>query len=131
MESDMGDIRKELENRVTTTQKEIGALVEQREEIDRKLRKVDSELSALRAVYEAEARRFGERKPALFARKGVSYRFAGMRLIDALVAIRKEHPQIDKRGALEILQDDGFDFRGKRPLPAVHFAWVALERRKK
>jgi len=131
MQSNKGDIRSELENRITTIQKKIGRLQEERSSIDKKLQDAESKLSALRVVYQIEAERFGETKPPLIPSAGKSYRFAGMRLIDAIALIRKEKPRIDKRGALEILQKEGFDFRGKRPLPAVHFAWVALDRKGK
>jgi septal ring factor EnvC (AmiA/AmiB activator) len=131
MHSETGDIRKELENRITAIQNEIGKFQEERGKIDKKLQDAESKLNALRVVYQIEAERWGERKAPLMPSVGKSYRFAGMRLIDALALIRKEEPRSDKRQALAILQKEGFDFRGKRPLPAVHFAWVALDRRKK
>lgn len=125
------DIRKGLEARITAAQKEIGILQEQRGAIEGKLKVVESKLSALRAVYQIEALRFGETKAPLFSREGASHRFAGIKLTEALDTIRRESPGIDKKQALKKLQTYGFDFRGKRPLPAVHFAWVALSRRKK
>jgi len=131
MQSNRGDIRKELEDRIATIQKKIGKLQEERSSIDKKLQDAESKLNALRVVYQIEAERFGEYKAPLIPSAGKSYRFAGMRLIDSIALIRKERPGIDKKGVLAILEREGFDFRGKRPLPAVHFAWVALERKKK
>lgn len=129
MESKIGDIRAELEGMMAEIQEKITSMRKERDGIDENLRDADSALASLRTVYEIQSRRFGENKAPLFARKGAVNRFAGMRLVDALATIIKEHPKIDKRGALKILQEEGFDFRGKRPLPAVHFAWVALNSR--
>lgn len=131
MESKMGDIRQELQNWITTVQGEIGKLQAERGKIEEKLQEAEAALSSLRQVYELQAKRFGETTAPLFAKKGTSYRFAGMRLVDAIAVIRRENPGIDKRQTLKMLEKEGYDFRGKRPLPAVHFAWVALDRRKK
>ena len=131
MQPKTGDIRKELGVMITEIQKAIGILQADKAKIDEKLKDAEKALSSLRTVYGIEARRFGETKMPLFAGKGTSYRFAGMRLIDALAVIQKENPKIAKRAALKVLEKEGYDFRGKRPLPAVHFAWIALDRRKK
>lgn len=126
-----GDIREELEARMTEVQKEIGALQQERDKIEEKLQDAEVKLGALRRVYEIEAERLGEPRIPLFARKGAINRFAGMKLIDAIALLRKENPRIDKYAAHKQLVKEGFDFRGKRSLPAVHFAWVALDRRGK
>jgi len=125
------DIREELKNRIAAAQKEIHNLEVEKDKINKELRVKLMSLSALQVVYENESKRFGEHRLPLFTGKGKSYRFAGMRLVDALAIIRQEHPEIDKRQALKILEKEGFDFKGKRHLSAVHFAWVALNRRKK
>jgi hypothetical protein len=129
MQSNRGDIRNELGDRVATVQEEIGRLQAERSRIDKKLQDAELRLNALRVVYQIETERFGESTIPLIPSEGKSYRFAGMRLIDAVALIRKERPRIDKRGARAILEKEGFDFRGKRPLPAVHFAWIALDRK--
>lgn len=132
------DLRRELETRIHEIQSEIAFLQADRAKIDEKLKAMEEKVAALRTVYGMEAERLGEPKAPLFPEKGKPYRFAGMRLIDALAVIRDENPRIlkmpfgkPKREALKILQQEGFDFKGKRPLPAVHFAWIALDRRKK
>ncbi len=131
MQSNTTDIRKELETLIAEAQNQIGALQEKKSEIEKDLQDAESALSALRQVYEIQARHFGETRVRFWGREGTSYRFASMKLTEALAIIRKEQPRIDKKQALKILQKEGFDFRGKRPLPAVHFAWVALDRRGK
>jgi hypothetical protein len=131
METKTDDIRVELEAMMAEIQHKIVSLKEEEDKIGEQLKDAESALAALRTVYEIQSRRLGEYKAHLFPRKGAPSRFAGMRLVDALLIIRQENPRIDKRQALKILEKEGFDFRGKRPLPAVHFAWVALERRKK
>ena len=131
METKIGDIRKDLESMMAEIQEKIAFMRKERDGIDEQLRDADSALAALRTVYEIQSRRFGENKAPLFARKGAVNRFAGMKLIEALAIVRQEHPGTNKREALAILKKEGFDFRGKRPLPAVHFTWIALDRRKK
>jgi len=125
-----GDIRKVLEDRIAEVQKEISNLQEKRWEIDQTLKEAERKMVALREVYGIEAERFGEQRPPLLVRTGVSYRFAGMKLTEALQIIRTEQPKVNKEQARKILEKEGFDFRGKRPGSAVHFAWVALDRRK-
>lgn len=131
MQNKINDIRQGLEERINETLGEINELLVERDGIQAKLHEAESRLNALRAVYENEAKRFGEYKPKLIPEERVPRRFAGVRLIDALAIIRKERPKINKRQALRILQNEGFDFKGKRPLPAVHFAWITLERKGK
>ena len=125
-----GDIRKELQARIAEVQKEIGNLQEERGKLEEKLRDAERKLNALRDVYGIEAERFGEQKLPLFIGRGVSYRFAGMKLTEALQIVRTEQPKVNKEQARKILEKEGFDFRGKRPGSAVHFAWVCLDRRK-
>lgn len=124
------DIREELRARIAEVQKDIGKLQEERGKIDDKLKDAERKMVALREVYGIEAERFGEQKPPLLVGTGVSYRFAGMKLTEALKIIRTEQPKINKKQARKILEKEGFDFRGKRPGSAVHFAWVSLDRRK-
>jgi len=131
MATSMSDIRKELENRMALLQKEIDDLRRHREAIDRKLQEADSKMYALRVVYETESDRWGEPSLPLFVGKRKSYRFAGMKLIEALELLQGENPEIDKKQAHDILVKEGFDFRTKRTLSAVHFAWIGLERKKK
>lgn len=131
MEPKKSDIRVELEGMMADIQRKIGSLKIEGERVNEQLRDANSALAALRTVYEIESKRLGEHKTTMFPRKGPPYRFAGMRLVDAIAIIRQENPKVDKRQALRILEGEGFDFRGKRPLSAVHFAWIAFERRKK
>ena len=127
METRSGDIRKELQSRISEIQKKMGELQTERANIDEKLKSYEEKITALRTVYSIEAEKYGEPKVPLFVGEGVSYRFAGMRLIDALRLIKKEKPKIDKHDAHKLLLKEGFDFKGKRSLSAVHFAWIALE----
>jgi hypothetical protein len=129
-EMQSGDIRKVLEDRIAEVQKEISNLQEKRGEIDQKLKDAERKIVALREVYMIEAERFGEQKPPLLVGTGVSYRFAGMKLTEALQIVRTENPKVNKKQARKILEKEGFDFRNKRPGSAVHFAWVSLDRRK-
>jgi septal ring factor EnvC (AmiA/AmiB activator) len=131
MQSTFKDIRQELESRMDTIQKEIAQLKDERVRIDKMLQDTDSRLAALRTVYQIESERLGKPGLPLFARGEKSYRFAGMKITEALRIIRNEQPEIGKKKAQEMLKNEGFDFRGKNPGQAVHFAWVVLERGKK
>lgn len=131
MGTKMSDLRKDLEARIVKIQDAIMGLKERRGEIDKRLKEADQKLNALRVVYGIEAERLGERKGKLFTGEGVPSRFAGMRLVDALALLKKEHPGITKKQAHDKVVKEGFNFRTARTLSAVHFAWVGLNRRKK
>lgn len=132
------DLRGELKKRITKAQQDIDKLKEKRDEMEDQIDEAEERLITWREAYEMESKRLGKPVLPFSTKTGKSYRFAGMKLTKALAIVQKEHPEISKeqpkigkRAALKVLQDEGFDFRGKRPLPAVHFAWVALGRRKK
>ena len=120
----MGDIRKELEDRMNVMQTQASDLQRQKDEVDRKLQDITTQLSALRTVYEGEAKRLGGGRSPI-------NRFAGMKITGALQVIRNERPQITKEQAHKILEKEGFDFRGKKPRRVINFAWMALDRKKK
>lgn len=130
MQSQFPDIRNDLKDRMNETQREIERLTNERAKIDEKLQSAASKLAALRAVHLIEDERFGP-SLSLYAKGEKSYRFAGMNLTTALRVIRNEQPEISKKKAKVILENEGFDFRGKNHGQAVHFAWVVLERSKK
>ena len=126
------DLREELKNRMDKAKEEIDKLLADRQVIEELLSQAQTRLNTWREAYTMETERLGKPALPLFSTEGEkSYRFSGMKVGEALDIIRKEQPEIDKKGALEILSRGNFDFRGKRPLPAVHFAWVALDRRRK
>jgi septal ring factor EnvC (AmiA/AmiB activator) len=131
MQSQFTDIRQELKNRMDAIQKEIDQLKDERAKIDKMLQDADSRLAALRTVFQSEAERLGKLSLPLFTKGEKSYRFAGMKITAALRIIRNEQPEISKREAQDILKNEGFDFRGKNPGQAVHFAWVVLDRKGK
>ncbi len=124
------DLREELNSRITKIQQRIGELKADRDKIDQQLRDAESKLRVWREAYGIESGRLGEPSLPLFMRSG-KLRFAGMKLTESLTIIRKEHPEITKKQAAQMLEVEGFDFRGKKPLRTVHFAWVALVRRGK
>lgn len=131
MQSQFTDIRQDLKNRMDERQKEIDQLKHERAKIDKMLQDAGSQLAALRTVYLIEDERLGKPSLPLFAKGEKSYRFAGMKITEALRVVRNEQPEISKKKAKGILENEGFDFRGKNPGQSVHFAWVVLERSKK
>ena len=131
MKMSTGDIRQDLQERMAALQEEIDRLEHEREEAEERLDETKVKLSALAVAYEHENERLGKSSLPLFRREGKSYRFAGMKVGDALKILKKENPKITKEQAYQILVKENFDFRGKRPKSALHFAWIALERSKK
>lgn len=125
------DFRDELRSRIEQLQKAINELMEKRHTIDAQISQAEAELKTWREAYQIEAERLGEPRLPLFSKDGKTYRFAGMRLTDAIATIRKENPEITKKQARQILESENFDFRGKNPGNAIHFAWVSVDRRGK
>lgn len=130
MQPNRGDIREELVDRMAAVLGNIDHLKEQRAKIDKQLQEESERLSALRIVYDAEAKRFGEPSGPLFPKRGGPSRFAGMKVGQALKIIRQENPKITKEQAHKLLVKEGFDFGTKRSKSSVHFAWIGLERAK-
>ena len=131
MESKNNDIREELQSRMAEVQERVDKLLSERDMIDELLQATQVKLRALRVVYENEAERLGVGKAPLFVGEDAPSRFTGMKLTNALALLRKEKPGIAKRVACKILEKEGFNFRTNRHLSAVHFAWIALDRKKK
>jgi predicted nuclease with TOPRIM domain len=128
VESRIADIRAELVARMSQIEEEIEKCKGRRNEIEREIQGLDSKLTALRTIYEMETERLGEFNLTPKAVK--PSRFSGMKATKALSIIRTENPGINKKQAQKILEEGGFDFRDKKPRRVVHFAWVALDRRK-
>jgi chromosome segregation ATPase len=128
VESRVADIRAELVARMNRIEEEIEKHKEKRNEIEREIQGLDSKLAALRTIYEMENERLGK---VDFKTEVVKpSRFSGMKATKALSIVRTENPEVGKKEAQKILEEGGFDFRGKKPRRVVHFAWVALDRRK-
>jgi regulator of replication initiation timing len=120
----MGDIRKELKERLDAIEQKAQSLYREKARIDEELKEITEQWNALRLVYKRETEDLGEVGDSV-------NRFAGMRLVDAVALIRKERWGVTKKQVKEVLAKEGFDFRGKNPGKAVHFAWVAVDNRKK
>jgi DNA gyrase/topoisomerase IV subunit A len=125
------DLRVELKARIDKAQGEISELQEKRRKYDEEIAQIESKLKIWRDALELEMEHYGEAALPLFSREAQPYRFAGMKLIEAVGLLRKENPSITKKMARDILERNSFDFRGKRPGTAVHMVWVALDRRTK
>jgi hypothetical protein len=125
------DIRNYLKDRIDKMQKEVSELENKRREIADHLVEKVRELEALKTVYGSESKRLGESAGPLFNQAGKSYRFAGMKVGEALRILLAEQPEVTKRQAAEILQKEGLDFGSKRPVHSVHFALVSLDRERK
>jgi hypothetical protein len=125
------NLARQLQHRMDKIQKEIDKLKGGREKIDRKLKEAQSRMNIWRQAYEMEVGRTGKPRLPISTKEDKTYRFAGMRLVDALALVRQEQAGITKEQAHKILVEEGFNFRTGRSRNAVHFAWVALDNRKK
>jgi len=125
------DLRAELKIRIDEAQKEISKLHEDRSKIDAKIAPLESRLKIWRDALQIEMENSGDPNLPLFNGGSQPYRFAGMKLIEAVGILRKEQPSITKEKVREILEQNKFDFRGKRPGTAVHMVWVFLDKRVK
>ncbi len=125
------DLREELKARIDNSQQELARLQKERNDTEGKISLEETKLKVWRDALEIEAERWGEPSLPLFNKPNQPYRFVGLKLIEAVDLLRKEQPAITKKQIRQILEQNGFDFRGKRPGTAIHAVWVALERRKK
>lgn len=124
------DIIKQAKQRIDELHEKIQELEIKRIDISMDIKETQKEIEAWKIIFESESKRLGEPSGPLFNQTTGSYRFAGMKIGQALRIIRLEQPEITKKDAEHILINEGFDFRGKNSGQAVHFAWVALEREK-
>lgn len=125
------DLRVELKARIDKAQEEISELQDERRKYDDQITQIESRLKVWRDALQIEVERLGEPALPLFNRTNQPYRFVGMKLIEAVELLRKDQPSITKKQIRDILEQNNFDFHGKRPGTAIHMVWVALERRKK
>lgn len=127
----MVDLRGEFRNRIAEIEQEVNRLSEEKAKVEVKLQSAEAKLGIWQKAHQIETERWGEPGLPLFGKNEKSYRFAAMRLIDALVILKQEQPEITKQQAAEILKAQGFNFGAKKPNRVVHFAWVVLNKRKK
>jgi len=125
------DARQGLIDIMAELQREADSLLKDREKIDARLKDVGGKIRVFQEALRIASERYGETSMPLFTGSGQPSRFTGMRVGEALKILKKENPKITKVQAYNILVKEKFDFRGKRPKSAVHFAWIALGRSKK
>lgn len=132
MPGELKDIRSDLMDRMRALQERYDKLMAERDHLLEVIGYVSEDMKSLRRLLQAEEERFGRQlpMPVTSAAKAPS-RFAGMGLRDALMLLRKEKPDLIKAEAKKTLLKEGFNFGGKKPGPAVHMAWVNIERKKK
>ena len=125
------DLRDELKARIDRVQEEVTKLKGTRDKLEAQITQEESKLRVWREALQIEAERLGEPALPLFSKPNEPYRFAGMKLIEAVDLLRKWQPAITKKQIREMLEKGNFDFRGKRPGTAVHMTWVALDKKRK
>jgi hypothetical protein len=123
------DLREELKERIDKAQADISKLQDEKRKYDEQIAKIEPTLKIWRDALEIEMERWGKPNLPLFNEGIQPHRFAGLKLIEAVGVLRKEQPSITKKKVREILEQNKFDFRGKRPGTAVHMVWVALDKR--
>lgn len=119
----------EISKKIDTITSDISRLQDEKRNCDTKIEDAQNRLTIWRQALEAERKESGIQQPPLSSGKERLFRFTGMRLIDAIKIIREEQPDVTKQKTRDILEKDGYDFKGKRPGTAVHLAWVILDKR--
>ncbi len=125
------DLRQELKARIAKAQEEVSKLQDTRNKLDEQILREEARLKVWRDALLIESERLGEPSLPLFSKSSEPYRFAGMRLIEAVDLLRKWQPAITKKQVREMLEKGNFDFRGKRPGTAIHMVWVQLDKKRK
>ena len=125
------DLREELKARIEKAQEDLKNLLEKRGKYDEQIAQIQARLKIWGDAFALEREDKGDPNLPLFSKEPQPYRFTGMKLIEAVDSIRKEQPGINKKMAREILEKNSFDFQGKRPGTAIHFVWIALDKRAK
>ena len=122
------NIREDIESRVAGLLDELRELYAGREETEGRIDDAEHRLGVWRDALMLEGRPLGPRRPAA---DGVDEQgIVAMGLTDAVHHLRIEN-RMTKPAIVRQLTAVGYDFRGKRPGPAVHFAWLNSLRRKR
>ena len=122
------DFKQYAEDKINELKGEAVELEKKRFELAVSLDDINRQIKAWATIYETEFPKVEEGITSTLAKTEQSHRFADMKIGQALRIIRDDRPGIEKMDAFNILQQSGYDFKGKKPLPSVHFAWIALER---
>lgn len=102
------DLRSELKSRIDKLQSDVAQMLEERRIIEQKINQAELKLKVWRDAIQIEAEQQGEPPLPLFNNPNQPYRFAGMKLIDAVDLLRKEQPSITKKQARKILEQKQF-----------------------
>lgn len=127
---DRDDFKEFVEEKITELRTKAEKLEAERSAAAIAWDETNRQIKAYITIYDTEFKQpDGETSPQLTQNTNYG-RFTGMKIGQALRLIRQDNPNIKKKEALKVMQDAGYDFQGKKPLPSVHFAWIALEREK-
>lgn len=119
-------IREEIEGRLKHLKAEIDGLLAQQEAIIGRIHELERQHAIWQEAWKLElpeSERLGTLVP------NADKRLLDMPLSEAVDHLRRQNLGMTKELALMHLQAVGYDFHGKRPSAAVHFAWVNSLRR--
>ena len=127
VQSGMRPIQGDIEDRLKQLRHGLEGLHAQRDALLAKIHDIEKQIAVWQEAWKLEIPE-GEHLYASVPQADSS--IIRMSLSDAIDHLRRQNPGITKELAKIHLEAIGYDFKGKKPGPAVHFAWLNVNRRK-
>ena len=125
---EMRPIQSDIEYRLDQLKCRLEALHAERDGLLAQIHDVEGQIAVWQEAWKLEIPE-EERRHANVPRADSA--IVRMSLSDAVDHLRRQNPGITKELARIHLETIGYDFKGKKPGSAVHFAWVNVDRRKR
>ena len=124
---EMRPIQSDIEDRLKHLRHQLEGLHVQRDALLAKIHDIEKQVAVWQEAWRLEIPE-DERLHATVPQADSS--IIRMTLSDAIDHLRRQNPGITKELARIHLEATDYDFKGKKPGPAVHFAWLNVDRRK-
>ena len=121
-QSEMRAIQSDITARLEHLRQQLESLHAERDILDGKIREFKRQVSVWQQALQLEMPE-GDRLK-------VDPSILQMRLSDAIDHMRRENPDLSRELAETHLQAAGYDFKGKKPSAAIHFAWLNVNKRR-
>lgn len=125
VQMELRPIRDDIETRLTRLSDRLQALHSQRDALLNEIHNVEGQVAIWREAFRLETPA-GEAAPVPEANVAI----LSMPISEAVDHLRRQNMGMTKDMAQLHLETIGFDFKGKRPKAAMHFAWLNSNRRK-
>ena len=126
MQQELRPIRADIEERLAHLRSEIDSLRSQEEIIVARMHMLEDQIGIWQEAWKLELP-VDERQSALVPNADPG--LIDMKLSEAVDHLRRQNLGMTKELVLMHLEAIGYDFQGKRPAAAVHFAWLNSHRR--